>query len=217
MSISLDLVIGRAADPSLWHAIVSDPKNLLPAVGTVVTIIGVIVSAATFAITQRLQRKINRAEAIQDLVEWFSKRRAEDTQLRPVAKALAYGPSFTFTQLDLNTEKEAGLAVLLSSLNHICFYVDVKILTAKDVARTETGYYFLSALKNPDVLGYLSHTDDNDKRLRGIDPNRKESAGDTWHSFFYLREHGPAIAGLACPEWTKFSLRVVSAAPNPAP
>jgi len=165
-----------------------DSPQWIGAVGAIAASVSVIVSAVTFIFTQILQRRIRRARAVRELVDWFDDRRKRDDDMKKFAKQLAYGKEpFTFSiPEELGTVKEACLARLLSMLNHLAFHVELRIVNKEDLSRTAPGYYFTVALNNESIQEYLEHIDEHDQSL-----GRPRGSG-----FFYLRRHGRAIGML---------------------
>lgn len=174
-----------APPPGFRHQVLQDPRLTFAGVSAIVASLGIVFSVITFAWSQAQQRRIRRAETIQHLIDWFREERSEDAVVRNVSDELVYGTTTWAFSLpdDLQTEKEKGLARLLSMLNHLALHVELGLIKASDLGCTDPGYFFAVVARNPHIEAYLQHIESNDLSL-----GRPPKSG-----FHYLRKHALAI------------------------
>ena len=175
-----------SAEPQLtfWQKVYDSPVSLFPMISAIVAIFGVVISVVIFAYTQRVQYLIKRAETLQKLIEWFAGVRKSDEGIKQLSNALIYDLPWSFDLGDLRTAKEHSLARLLSALNHMAFYVELGLVSKKDIAYAEAGYYFATVLMHKDIEKYMNHLANHDKGMSLPEDS----------SFYYLRKYGLSIS-----------------------
>lgn len=155
------------------------------------SVLAIAVALFTWARTQYIQRNVRRAEVLRELVGWFRSERDSSPELQKITAQFVYEPeTWSFNaDTDCATEKERALAKLLNILNHVAFHVAIDLIKAKDLSRTELGYYFGLLVDNASVEVYLDHIAHFDKTC-----GRRSDAG-----FYYFRHYAHVIADKAWP------------------